>query len=63
MKVAELTEVMRQRGSETLINLLNNIKTGAIARNYWRNYKRFRDVTDPDYRDKTFHIWTDNAPV
>lgn len=55
---------MRQRGDQTLIILLNNIRIRYIIKNNQTISKfRFIDISDPDYSNITFHVWTENAPI
>ena len=63
-KIAELTEVMRQRGDQELITLLNNIRTGNITENDEKILKsKFIEKSDHNYCNETFHIWAENDPV
>ena len=49
-KIAELTEVMRQRSYQALINLLNNIRVGILSNHDERLLKsQFIDETDVNY--------------
>ena len=62
-KIAELTEVMRQRGDQELITLLNNIRTGNIRENDKKILKsKFIEKSDHNYCNDVFHIW-ENDPV
>lgn len=55
---------MRQRGDQTLIILLNNIRIRYIIENNQTISKfRFIDISDRDYSNITFHVWTENAPI
>ena len=36
-KIAELTELMRQRGDQTLIDLLNNVRVGILKKQMKKN--------------------------
>ena len=63
-KVAELTEVISQRGAQELITLLNNIRTGNIIVNDEKILKsKFIEKSDHNYCDEAFHIWAENDPV
>ena len=63
-KIAELTEVMRQRGDQKLITLLNNIRTANIIANDEKSLKsKFLDKSDHNYCNEAFHIRTENDPV
>ena len=49
-KIAELTEVMRQRGDQTLITLLNNVRTGNITNNDEKILQtKFMEKSDHNY--------------
>ena len=63
-KIAELTEVMRQRGDQELITLLNNIITGNITENDEKILKsKFIEKSGHNYCNEAFHIWRENDPV
>ena len=63
-KIAELTEVMRQRGNQTLINLLNNIRIGVVTENDEAIIKsRLISRDDPSYPIDAINIWAENLPV
>ena len=63
-KIAEVTEVMRQRGDQELITLLNNIRTGNITENDDKILKsKFMEKSDHNYCNEAFHIWAENDPV
>ena len=56
-KIAELTEVMRERGDQELIMLLNNIRTGNITENDEKTLKlKFIEKSDHNYCKEAFHI-------
>ena len=60
----ELTEVMRQRGDQELIALLNNIRTRNITENDEKILKsKFIEKSDRTYCNEAFHIWAENDPV
>ena len=63
-KIAELKEVMRQRGDTTLIDLLNNIRTASFNAED-ENLLRSKFVTkdNDNYPHHSIHIWAENAPV
>ena len=64
LKIAEITEVMRQRGDQELIRLLNNIRTGNITENDKKILKsRFIEKSDHNYCNEAPHIWAENGPV
>ena len=61
-KVAELTEVMRQREDTTLIDLLSKIKIGYIDDSVESILKKkFIDQNYPNYPDDILHIFAENA--
>ena len=63
-KLAELTEVMRQRGDLTFISLLNNIRIGKVTDEDLEILKsRFFKIDDPNYPVDAIHIWAENHPV
>ena len=63
-EIAELTEVMRQIGDQTLLTLLNNIRTGNITENDEKILQsKFIEKSDHNYCKEAFHIWAENAPV
>ena len=63
-KVAELTEVISQRGAQEFITLLNNIRTGNIIVNDEKILKsKFIEKSDHNYCDEAFHIWAEKDPV
>ena len=63
-KIAELTEVMRQRGDQRLIKLLNNIRLGVLDENDEQMLKsRFISTSDSNYPKDNIHIWAENKPV
>lgn len=63
-KIAELTEVMRQRGDQIFIDLLNNIRIGVVTERDTKTLlSRFVKYTDPNYPAEAIHIWAENALV
>ena len=63
-KLAELTEVMRQRGDTTLTDLLNKIRIGYIDDSVESVLKeKFIDQNDPNYPKDVLHIFEDNVRV
>ena len=63
-KIAELTEVMRQRGDQTFIDLLNNIRVGEVSKSDEQILKsRFIKENDPSYPKEAIHIWAENRPA
>ena len=63
-KIAELTELMRQRGDWELITLLINIRTGNIIENDEKILKsKFIEKSDHNYCNEAFRIWAENDPV
>ena len=63
-KIAELTEVMRQRGDQVFIDLLNNIRIGVLTEQDQETLmSRFIEKTDPNYPTEAIHIWAENALV
>ena len=62
--LAELTEVMRQKGNDQFISLLNQVRTGTLD-GYNENLlkSRFIERNDRDYPLETIHIYAENAPV
>ena len=56
-KIAELTEVMRERVDQELIMLLNNIRTGNITENDEKTLKlKFIEKSDHNYCKEAFCI-------
>ena len=63
-KIAQLTEVMRQRGDTTLIDLLNKIRIGYIDEFLWSVLKeKFIYRNDPIYPDDVLHTFAENVLV
>ena len=63
-KIAELTEVMRQKGDQIFIDLLNNIRVGNVTDNDVRILQsRFIEEDNPCYPVNAIHIWAENALV
>ncbi|XP_057316850.1 uncharacterized protein LOC130657876 [Hydractinia symbiolongicarpus] len=60
-KIAELTEVMRQRGDQHLIELLNNIRVGKLETRHEDLLKsKFISPNDPHYPKNAIHIFAEN---
>ena len=60
--IAELTEVMRQRGDKTLIDLVNKISIGYIDDSVESVLnKKFIDQNDPNYPVDVLHIFAENV--
>ena len=63
-KIAELTEVMRQRGDTTLIDLLNKIRIGYIDDSVESVLKeKVIDQNDPNCPKGVLHVFQDNVLV
>ena len=63
-KIAELTEVMRQRGDQVLIKLLNNIRLGMVEKHDEDLLRsKFIDKSHPNYPHDAMHIFAENQPV
>ena len=63
-KISELTEVMRQRGDQIFIDLLNNIREGFVTEYDIKILmSRFISKNDPDYPSEAIHIWSENSLV
>ena len=63
-KIAELTEVMRQRGDQTLIALLNNIRQGILTDEDRQILEsRFIAPENPNYPFEAVHIFAENSLV
>lgn len=62
--IAELNEVMRQRGDNRLIDLLNNIRENTLDENDVTMLKsKFIDRADPTYPTNALHIFAENMPA
>ena len=63
-KLAELTEVMRQRGDTVFIDLLNNVRKGKLTESDI-DILRSRIITENhlDYPQHALHLFAENAPV
>ncbi|XP_057290277.1 uncharacterized protein LOC130612964 [Hydractinia symbiolongicarpus] len=60
-KIAKLTEVMRQRGDQCLIKLLNNITVGKLETRHEDLLKpKFILQNDPNYPKDAIHIFAEN---
>ena len=63
-KLAELCEVMRQRGDSDLIDLLNKVRTASLEENDENILKsRFLSQNDDSYPTDALHIFEENKPV
>ena len=62
-KLAELHEVMRQRGDSDLIDLLNKVCTGTVEKHEENVLKsRFMLPSDSSYPTDALHIFAENKP-
>ena len=62
-KMCELTEVMRQKGDNTLIDLLDNVRVGELTEADEEILKsRFIDQEDENYPQEALHIFCENEP-
>ena len=62
-KLAELHEVMRQRGDSDLIDLLNKVRTGTVEKHEENVLKsRFILPSDSSYPTDALHIFAENKP-
>ena len=62
--LAELTEVMRQKGDDTFIDLLNNVRKAFINYQDEKPLKsRFIQNNDVDYPTDVLHIFAENRPA
>ncbi|XP_057294661.1 uncharacterized protein LOC130623196 [Hydractinia symbiolongicarpus] len=60
-KIAELTEVMRQRGDQRLIELLNNIRVGNLETQHEDLLKsKFIFQNDPNYPEDAIYIFAES---
>ncbi|XP_066927184.1 uncharacterized protein [Clytia hemisphaerica] len=63
-KIVELTEVMRQRGDQVFIDILNNIRIGVVDENNIDILKeRIVNKDHPEYPKDAVHLWAENQPV
>ena len=63
-KIAELTEVMRQQGDDTFIDLLNNIRVANLTSNDEKLLKsRFISKDHADYPREAIHLYAENKPA
>ena len=63
-RIAELKEIMRQRGDTVLIDLLNKVRTVNIDANDENLLmSKFVRKEDDNYPHQAIHIWAENAPV
>lgn len=63
-RIAELTKVMRQKGDNSLIDLLNKIRIAGLDDDAKTLLKsRFISDSDDDYPKNAVHIWAENKPV
>ena len=59
--IAELTQVMRQRGDETFIDLLNMVREGNLTDQDAKLLKsRFIEPDNENYSSDAIHIWAEN---
>ena len=62
-KLAELCEVMRQRGDSNLIDLLNKVRTASLEKNDEIILRsRFLSQNDDSYPTDALHIFAENKP-
>ena len=62
--MAELTEVMRQKGDTIFIDLLNKVRVGNIDTHVESLLQsRFVSTTATNYPANAMHIWAENMPV
>ena len=62
-EMAELHEIMRQRGDSVLIDLLNKIRLGNVDGDDEKLLKsKFVMKEDQNYPHQAIHIWAENAP-
>ena len=63
-EMAELHEIIRQRGDSVLIDLLNKIRLGNVDGDDDKLLKsKFVMKEDQNYPHQAIHIWAENAPV
>ena len=63
-KMCELSEVMRQKGDSTLIDLLNNVRLGIVTCQDEQLLKsKFIENTDINYPVDALHIFAENEPA
>lgn len=62
-KIAELNEVMRQRGDQELISLLNNIRVGKLDKHENMIKSKFIFREDANYLENAVHIFAENQPA
>ena len=63
-KLAELTEIMRQKDDLEFIELLNKIRVGNVDEHVEDKLKaRFIEKTDENYPHSSLHIFAENIPV
>ena len=63
-KMCELTEVMRQKGDMTLIDLLNNVREGQLSETDIEILKaRFISRESENYPMDALHIFAENEPA
>jgi len=61
--IAELTEVMRQKGDDVFIDLLNNVRTANITTEDKEMLKsRFISPDSPLYPSDALHLFAENKP-
>jgi len=63
-KLAELTESMRQKGDNSFIDLLNNIRIGEIEPEYEQMFKsKIISTSDQNYPWNALHLFAENSAV
>ncbi|XP_066925556.1 uncharacterized protein [Clytia hemisphaerica] len=63
-RIVELMEVMRQRGDQVFIDILNNIRVGVVEENDLEILsQRIVTQNDPCYPKDAIHLWAENKPV
>ena len=63
-KLAELTEVMRQKGDAQFIDILNNVRIAKLDQNVKKFLQsKLINKDDPRYPKHAIHIWAENSPA
>lgn len=63
-RMAELTEVMRQKDDSVFIDLLNKVRVADVDNTAETILKsKFVSQSDPNYPYDVIHIWAENGPV
>ena len=63
-EMIELTQIMRQRGDQSFVELLNRFRTGSQTEDDIKTIQsRALDTNDPNYPHDALHIFAENAPV